>query len=401
MISYKYKKKKKNICFFLVMRIFRIYSLSNLQIHHTAVLACHHVVYYIPNSYLSCNWKFVSSDSSHILSKHYFEQMKHICRSKHGSQCEILTLHQEFTGQIIFFNGRKSLNWWGGPTLNLQVAKVMLAKKWLKGHTQRAEQSWDGNVCPVPFPVPLPTSPMLCLPHPSTFRFKARNKTGSQRQRFPLQAKRYQNINKVIKTSKNCKVQQLCCRRETDHLTGMSGKQGKWEQEGLKGIFQKNQAMWNTGGVTKFYFMTWMVDTLVLVPICTFQYGYFSIKNFLKWHTREGSNQAEFLLGMNHTGHDVCKETLRPSVMSETWAQITHSPQLFPGDERQVLCEREKWDGQEAGGKHSVMCLGMTSPKPPPHPEGNTVSSWCCRGQLLPRQTNTLRLGLQPYTQLS
>lgn len=90
--------------------------------------------------------------------------------------------------------------------------------------------------------------------------------------------------------------------------------------------------MWNTGGVTKFYFMTWTVDTLVLVPICTLQYGYFSIQNFLKWHTREGSNQAKFLLGMNHTGHDVCKETLRPSVMSETWAQITYSPQLFPGE---------------------------------------------------------------------
>lgn len=175
----------------------------------------------------------------------------------------------------------------------------------------------------VPFPVPLPTSPMLCPPHPSTFRFKARNKTGSQRQRFPLQTKRsnnpeqpvcHQNINKVVKTSKNYKVQQLCCRRETGHLTGMSGKQGEWQQEGLKGVFQKNQAMWNTGGVTKSYFMTWMVDTLVLVPICTFQYGYFSVQDFLKWHTSKGSNQAEFPLGMSHTGHDVCKETRRPSV---------------------------------------------------------------------------------------
>lgn len=182
----------------------------------------------------------------------------------------------------------------------------MLAKKWLKGHTQRAEM---GMSAMVPFPVPLSTSPLLCLPHPSTFQFKARNKIGSQRQRFPLQAKRsnnpeqpvrHQNLNKVIKTSKNYKFQQLCCRRETGHLTGMSGKQGEWEQEGLKEIFQKIQAMWNIRGVTKFYFMTWMVNTLVLVPICAFQYGYFSIQNFLKWHTREGSSQAVFSRDESH-----------------------------------------------------------------------------------------------------
>lgn len=238
---------------------------------------------------------------------------------------------------------------------------------------------------------------MLCLPHPSPFRFKARNKTGSQSQRFPLQeiwrSKRYLNINKVIKPSKNCKAQQLCW---PSGQAWVASKENK-SKKGLKEYFRKIR---HTGGVTKFYFMTWMVDTLILVPICTFQNGHFSIQNFLKWHSREGSNQAEFFLGMNHTGHDVCKETLRPSVMSETWAQITHSPQLFPGDEKQVLCEREKWDGWEAGGKHSVMCLDMTSPKPPPHPEGNTVSSWCCRGQLLPRQTNTRRLGLQLCTRL-
>lgn len=146
------------------------------------MLTCHYVIYYILTFYLS-------SDPPHILSKHYFEQMKHICRSKHRSQFEILTLHKEFTGQIIFFNGHKSLNCWDGPTLNLQLTKVMLAKKWLKGHTQRAKQSWDGNVCHGSIPCPSSHKPyMLCLPHPSTFWFKARNKTSSQRQRFPLQA---------------------------------------------------------------------------------------------------------------------------------------------------------------------------------------------------------------------
>lgn len=172
-------------------------------------------------------------------------------------------------------------------------------------------------------------------------------------------------------------------------------------QEGLKGIFQKNWAMLRRGEVTKFSLLTSMVDTLVLAPICTFQYGYFSIQNFLKWHTKEGNNQAEFPLEMNHIGHNVCKETLRPWAKSETWAQITHSPQLFFKYERQVLCERQKWDGQEAEGKHSAMCLGVNSPQCPPHPEENTVSSRCCQRQLLLHQTNTLKLGLQPCTQLS
>lgn len=162
-----------------------------------------------------------------------------ICRSKHRSQFEILTLHQEFTGQIIFFNGRKSLNWWGGPTLNLQVAKFMLAKKWLKGHTQRAEQSWDGNVCPVPFPVPLPTSPMLCLPHPSTFRFKARNKTGSQRQRFPLQAKRYQNINKVIKTPRTARFSNFAVDEKLTIWQAWVASKENESKKGLKEYFRK------------------------------------------------------------------------------------------------------------------------------------------------------------------
>lgn len=34
---------------------------------------------------------------------------------------------------------------------------------------------------------------------------------------------------------------------------------------------------------------------------------------------KEESNQAEFPLGMNHTGHDVCKETFWPWAVSHKW----------------------------------------------------------------------------------
>ena len=45
------------------MRTLRIYSLNNLPIYHTAVLASLHVETYIPNTYcLFCNWKFVCFD---------------------------------------------------------------------------------------------------------------------------------------------------------------------------------------------------------------------------------------------------------------------------------------------------------------------------------------------------
>lgn len=40
----------------------------------------------------------------------------------------------------------------------------------------------------------------------------------------------HQTVNKVVKTSKNYKVQRLCCRRET-YLAGMSGKQGECESQ--------------------------------------------------------------------------------------------------------------------------------------------------------------------------
>lgn len=55
-----------------------------------------------------------------------------------------------------------------------------------------------------------------------------------------------------------------------------------------------------------------MVDTVVLAPMCTFQYGHVLGQKFLKWHKKEGRDQAELPLGMNRTGHNVCKETLRP-----------------------------------------------------------------------------------------
>ena len=42
--------------FFLVMRTFKIYSLSNFQIQNTySVKYSHHAVYYIPRTYLSYN----------------------------------------------------------------------------------------------------------------------------------------------------------------------------------------------------------------------------------------------------------------------------------------------------------------------------------------------------------
>ena len=87
--------------------------------------------------------------------------------------------------------------------------------------------------------------------------------------------------------------------------------------------------------------------------------------------------------------------------ISETWTQLAHSPQLCPKDERQVPHEREKWDGQEAGGKHSVTCLGVNGSQSLHHtlkrtqcPVDAVEPSYCPTGQ-------TLSLGLQPWTRLS
>ena len=55
--------------FFFVMRTFKIYSFSNFQVLHTAVLPIVIILYmhYILNTYLSFNWQFVPFDHLHLI----------------------------------------------------------------------------------------------------------------------------------------------------------------------------------------------------------------------------------------------------------------------------------------------------------------------------------------------
>ena len=51
------------------MRTFKIYSLSNFQVHHAAVLTIVIIlhVHYIINTYLSFNWQFAPFDHLHLI----------------------------------------------------------------------------------------------------------------------------------------------------------------------------------------------------------------------------------------------------------------------------------------------------------------------------------------------
>ena len=61
------KKKKKH--FFLMVKTLRIYSLDNFSVQHMVVLIVKIILYlYIPSTYFSYSWKFVSLDHFHPLS---------------------------------------------------------------------------------------------------------------------------------------------------------------------------------------------------------------------------------------------------------------------------------------------------------------------------------------------
>ena len=49
------------------MRTLRIYSFNNLYIAYSSVNYIYHVAHYIPNTYLSHNWKFVPFDCLHSI----------------------------------------------------------------------------------------------------------------------------------------------------------------------------------------------------------------------------------------------------------------------------------------------------------------------------------------------
>lgn len=101
---------------------------------------------------------------------------------------------------------------------------------------------------------------------------------------------------------------------------------------------------------------------------------------------RYGWITQDMMFGRRHSGH-------------EPWAMSGSEPSSLT-----VLCsspERENSDGPEAGESIEWCVWVWTAPESPPHPKEDTVSSWCYRAQLLPHQTNTLRLDLQHWTQLS
>lgn len=63
-IRHLYRYNKRNKTNLLVMRTLRIFSLNYFPISCSNVNYSHHIVHYVPSTYLTDNWKFVPSSSS-------------------------------------------------------------------------------------------------------------------------------------------------------------------------------------------------------------------------------------------------------------------------------------------------------------------------------------------------
>lgn len=99
----------------------------------------------------------------------------------------------------------------------------------------QTELGWEYLPCTYSFPLPTAQCSVHPTPVPSDSKQGTRqpargrdilSRTNGQITQSIEQPVRHQTVNKVVKTSKNYKVQGLCCRRET-YLAGMSGKQGE------------------------------------------------------------------------------------------------------------------------------------------------------------------------------
>ena len=61
-LIYPAKWSPHSYIFFLVMRTFKVYSLSKFEIYYRALLTYLHAVHYIPKTHLSCNCNFIPFD---------------------------------------------------------------------------------------------------------------------------------------------------------------------------------------------------------------------------------------------------------------------------------------------------------------------------------------------------